>query len=142
MSPEQKSSIFALAVCLITAAIYVVLLPFFGLVASTGAFGLLGLLGFQRLFYRKRRGSAEVLLDERDVGIARRSASSIGAVELPDDCDPLHGTVGRILLRAGFIGHHHSRSAAHRGGRRCDSVGRTFDRRARPLPQGIRGLSR
>ena len=75
MSPEQKSSIYILSVCVLAAIGYVILLPFVGPLAATGSFGLLGFIGFQPLFFRKSRGeSEEVLLDERDQGIARRSA--------------------------------------------------------------------
>jgi hypothetical protein len=70
MSAMQKFAWFNLAVIALTLVTVLLLLPFLGR-GALGGFGFIGLLGFGPLFFRKRPG--QVLIDERDVLIQRRS---------------------------------------------------------------------
>jgi hypothetical protein len=71
MSPMQKFAWFNLAVIALTLVVVFALLPFLGYKAAMGGLGCLGLTGFGPFFFRKRRG--QVLMDERDLLIQRRS---------------------------------------------------------------------
>ena len=68
MTPLYKEGLYWLVLLAGTAVIYVALAVFIGPLAATGAFGLLGIAGFQPLLYRKR--SQAVVWDERDTKIA------------------------------------------------------------------------
>jgi hypothetical protein len=70
MNASQKLAWFNLAVVVFTGAAVLALLPVLGR-GALGGFGLLGLLGFGVLFYRRRHG--QVLSDERDALIQKRS---------------------------------------------------------------------
>jgi hypothetical protein len=70
MSALQKFAWFNLAVITLTLVAVFALLPFLGK-GALGGFGLLGLIGFGPLFFRKKPG--QVLTDERDILIQRRS---------------------------------------------------------------------
>lgn len=70
MCQTQKAALFNLIVIVLTLATVLVLYPFLGRGAA-GGFGVSGLLGFSPLFFRRHRG--EVLADERDQLIQRRS---------------------------------------------------------------------
>lgn len=71
MTAVQKQAWFNLAVVAVTMIAFLCLLPVLGMKAQ-GAFGLLGLLAAGVLFFRKRGG--QVVTDERDQWIVRRSA--------------------------------------------------------------------
>jgi hypothetical protein len=71
MSPMQKQAWFNLAVVSATLVTIAALAPLLGR-GALGGFGVLGLLGFNPLFLRKR--TATVNFDERDFLIQRRSA--------------------------------------------------------------------
>ena len=71
MSASLKHAWFNLAVILLSLTAVGCLYPFIGWRAN-GALGLCGLLGFGALFYRKRK--SEVVMDERDLLIEKRSA--------------------------------------------------------------------
>ena len=79
LSPEEKSSIYVLVVCFVTAVTYAFLVPFLGPVRSAAALSLLGLLAFQRVFYRVKKNGDAVIMDERDIAIAHKSAQ-IGGI--------------------------------------------------------------
>ncbi len=70
MSAMQKFAWFNLAVVALTLVAVLALLPFLGK-GAFGGFGFLGLLGFGPFFFRKKPG--QVLIDERDLLIQRRS---------------------------------------------------------------------
>jgi hypothetical protein len=70
MSAMQKFAWFNLAVIAFTLVVVVSLLPFLGS-GALGGFGFLGFLGFGPIFFRKKPG--QVLIDERDQQIQRRS---------------------------------------------------------------------
>jgi hypothetical protein len=70
MSPMQKFAWFNLAVIGLTLIVVFALLPFMGY-AAMGGLGCLGLMGFGPLFFRKK--PSQVIADERDVLIQRRS---------------------------------------------------------------------
>jgi hypothetical protein len=70
VSAMQKAAWFNLAIIALVLVALLSLLPFLGK-GALGAFGFLGLIGFEPLFFRKRPG--QVLIDERDVLIQRRS---------------------------------------------------------------------
>ena len=70
MSAMQRAAWFNLAVVALTLVAVLALLPLLGK-GALGGFGLLGLLGFGPLFLRRRPG--QVLADERDTLIQRRS---------------------------------------------------------------------
>jgi hypothetical protein len=69
MNASQKHAWFNLAVVVFSAVTVLALIPVMGRGAQ-GGFGLLGLLGFGPLFVLRR----DVVLDERDAEIARRSS--------------------------------------------------------------------
>ena len=71
MTSPQKHAWFTLAVVALSVLAVVALVPLLGFRRAMGGFGLLGLLGFGPVFYRKRPG--QVVTDERDVAIQRRS---------------------------------------------------------------------
>ena len=54
MPPLYKEAVCWLVLVAITAAVYLVLMIFIGPIPAAGAFGLMGLAGFQPLLYRKR----------------------------------------------------------------------------------------
>lgn len=70
MTASQKHAWFSLSVVVLSALVVLTLLPWLGRGAQ-GGFGFLGLLGFGPLLFR--RGKRSVVVDERDLGIARRS---------------------------------------------------------------------
>ncbi len=70
MSATQKWAWFNLVVLGLTLGAVLALLPLLGQRAF-GCFGLLGVLGFGPFFFRKKPG--QVLMDERDTLIQRRS---------------------------------------------------------------------
>lgn len=70
MSAVQKWAWFNVAVIAVTLVAVVSLLPFLGK-GALGGFGVLGLIGFGPLFFRRTPG--QVLTDERDQLIQRRS---------------------------------------------------------------------
>ena len=70
MSAMQKYAWFNLAIIALTLVIVLALIPFLGK-GALGGFGFLGFMGFGVLFFRKKPG--QVLMDERDVLIQRRS---------------------------------------------------------------------
>ena len=69
MNASQREAWFNLVVVLSSLLMVTVLLPFLGK-GAMGGFGLLGLLGFSPVFFRKPR---LVVLDERDTQIRIRS---------------------------------------------------------------------
>src|SRR4051794_27603950 len=71
MTSTQKHAWFNLAVITLCLLTVFTLVPVLGSVRAQGGFGLLGLLGFGYLFYRKKPGA--VVIDERDALIRRRS---------------------------------------------------------------------
>ena len=73
MSAEQKRAWFVVALTVVCAAGYLVLLPLIGPMAAMGIFGLFGLSGLTPLIGRKEKA------DERDRSIGRQ-ASIIGAI--------------------------------------------------------------
>ena len=70
MSAMQKFAWFNLAVIGLTLVIVLALVPFLGK-GALGGLGFLGLMGFGPFFFRKKSG--QVLVDERDQLIQRRS---------------------------------------------------------------------
>jgi hypothetical protein len=72
MTVAQKEAWFQLVVIAIVAIALLIAVPMMGWKAL-GCFGLLGLLGFSPLFYRRRAG--RIVADERDASIRRRSAA-------------------------------------------------------------------
>jgi hypothetical protein len=70
MTAVQKFAWFNLAVITLSIVAVLILLPFLGR-GAIGGFGLLGLIGFGPLFFRKKPG--QVVTDERDQVIQRRS---------------------------------------------------------------------
>ena len=70
MNASQKEAWFSLGVVLSALVIVAALVPFLGK-GAMGGFGLLGLLGLNPLFFRKRHGA--VVLDERDTQVRLRS---------------------------------------------------------------------
>ena len=70
MSAMQKFAWYNLAVIALTLAAILSLLPFMGK-GALGGCGFLGLLGFGPFFFRRKPG--QVLTDERDLLIHRRS---------------------------------------------------------------------
>jgi hypothetical protein len=70
MSALQKFAWFNLAVIALTLVAVLSLIPLLGKGALGGS-GFLGLLGFSPLFFRSKPG--QVLMDERDMLISRRS---------------------------------------------------------------------
>ena len=70
MSAMQKYAWFNLIIIALTLVIVLALIPFLGK-GALGGFGFLGFMGFGVLFFRKKPG--QVLLDERDLLIQRRS---------------------------------------------------------------------
>ncbi|HKB38224.1 MAG TPA: hypothetical protein VKD72_17380 [Gemmataceae bacterium] len=70
MSAMQKFAWFNLAVIALTLVAVLSLLPLLGK-GALGGFGFLGLIGFGPLFFRRKPG--QVLIDERDQLIQRRS---------------------------------------------------------------------
>lgn len=78
MTAAQKHAWFTVAVVCLSVLVAGMLVPFLGFRRSMGGFGLLGLLGFGPLFYRKRPG--QVVMDERDYAIQMRSLMITAAV--------------------------------------------------------------
>lgn len=70
MSQTQKEALFTLVVLALAISTVLLLYPLLGQ-GAFGGLGLLGLLGFTPLFYRKRR--SQVVADERDNLIRIRS---------------------------------------------------------------------
>ena len=80
MGRQEKHAWFNLVVLVIAVAVFLILIPLLGVRPAVGAFGLLGLLGFGFLFYRKKQGRPGVIIDERDQFIQRRSVIIAHAV--------------------------------------------------------------
>lgn len=78
MTAAQKHAWFTLAVVALSVLTVVALVPILGFRRAMGGFGLLGMLGFGVVFYRKRPG--QVMFDERDADIQRRSLIITAAV--------------------------------------------------------------
>jgi len=78
MTATQKHAWFNLAVIALTLLTVMTLVPILGVRRAMGGFGLLGLLGFGFLVYRRRPG--QVVVDERDAEIQRRSLMISAAV--------------------------------------------------------------
>ncbi len=70
MTPLYKEGLYWLILLAATALVYAILAMLIGPGRACGAFGLLGLAGFQPLLYRKR--GQTVVMDERDTHIALR----------------------------------------------------------------------
>jgi hypothetical protein len=70
MTAAQKLAWFNLTVVVLTVVTVLILIPVLG-PGAQGGFGLLGMLGFGPLFFRRKGG--EVVEDERDWAIRRRS---------------------------------------------------------------------
>ena len=73
MSTQQRVAIFQLAVTVAAALAYLALWPIIGAFRATGAFGLLGLIGFSAFFYWKGKRTGRVIADERDQMIGLRA---------------------------------------------------------------------
>jgi hypothetical protein len=71
MSALQKYAWFNLAVIALTLVIVLALVPFLGK-GALGGFGFLGFMGFGVIFFFRRK-PGQVLMDERDMLIQRRS---------------------------------------------------------------------
>ena len=71
MTPLYKEGVYWLVLLALMAAAYLVLMIFIGPIRAMGAFGLLGLAGFQPLLYRKH--GVAVVWDERDTLINYRA---------------------------------------------------------------------
>jgi hypothetical protein len=71
MTATQKHAWFNLAVVALSVLTVAALMPVLGPRRAMGGLGLLGLMGFGVLFYRKRPG--RVVADERDAQIRLRS---------------------------------------------------------------------
>ena len=69
MTALQKQAWYNLSVVVVTLVVVAALVPWGK--GALGGFGLLGFLGFNILFFRRKSG--EVLADERDVVIQRKS---------------------------------------------------------------------
>lgn len=78
MTAPQKHAWFTVAVVALSVLAVMALVPLLGFRRAMGGLGLLGLLGFGVVFYRKRPG--QVVTDERDVEIQRRSLMLTSAV--------------------------------------------------------------
>ena len=72
MPTSQKHAWFNLVVVGVSVVVVLSLYPFLGWGAHAGL-GIIGVLGFGPIFFRKRKG--KVVMDERDMQIQRRSAS-------------------------------------------------------------------
>lgn len=66
MSGVQKRAWFGLVITTTCVLAYMILVPFIGFLPACGAFGILGLLGFEICIGRKERS------DERDISIEKR----------------------------------------------------------------------
>ena len=66
MSRQQKYAWFILVLFVITVAAYLILLPFIGPLPALGAVGFLGFAGFGSMFFRRKPGQQEPVMDERD----------------------------------------------------------------------------
>src|SRR3954451_20330237 len=71
MTPAQKHAWYSLAVVATCLAVLAASVEALGPVRAQGAFGVMGLLGLGRSFFRKRPGG--VVTDERDEEIRRRA---------------------------------------------------------------------
>jgi hypothetical protein len=78
MSAAQKHAWFTVVVVGLSIIAMGVLVPWLGFHRATGGASVLGLLGLGPLFYRKRPG--QVVVDERDAAIQRRSLLITAAV--------------------------------------------------------------
>ena len=66
MSRQQKYAWFILALFVIAVGAYLVAMPFIGPLPALGAVGFLGFAGLGPLFFRKKSGQHEPVMDERD----------------------------------------------------------------------------
>jgi hypothetical protein len=71
MSPAQRYAWFNLVVICVTLSVMLVLTPALGFRRAQGGLGILGLMGFGPLVFRKRPG--KVFMDERDFLIQIRA---------------------------------------------------------------------
>jgi uncharacterized Tic20 family protein len=69
MNLQERIAWFNLAVMALALAVFLVLIPFLGLFRATGGFGILGLWGLSPLLAWRKRGTREVIDDERDRAI-------------------------------------------------------------------------
>lgn len=79
MSQQEKAAWYQLAVVSLALAVYLALLPLAGPQPATGAFGILGFLGFTPMLFLRRKGEPRILWDERDKAIqAKATAAGMG----------------------------------------------------------------
>jgi len=74
MSAIHKQAAFNLTVVAVTFGLFFASAPVLGIARAGGMFGLLGILGFGLLFYRRRNADA-VVTDERDRAIQQRAGN-------------------------------------------------------------------
>lgn len=80
MHPQQRHARFNLVVIGTACILYGILVSIVGThhaVPALGVFGMLGVLGFSSQFYRRKKTSPAVVMDERDLEI-KRKASLVG----------------------------------------------------------------
>jgi hypothetical protein len=78
VSAAQKFAWFNLAVIAVCVVVVAALIPWLGPQRAMGGFGILGVMGFSPLFFRRRGG--ECVADERDQMIWHRSVRIAYAV--------------------------------------------------------------
>lgn len=78
MSAYQKHALFNLIVAMAALLLFLTLIPFWGFSRAQSAFGLLGIIGFGPLFFRKGKG--QIIADERDGQIHLRASQFSSAV--------------------------------------------------------------
>ena len=71
MSQQEKAAWYQLVVIVVAFAAYFALLPCIGSNRATGAFGILGFIGFGHVLFFRRKNGSRVLSDERDHAIQR-----------------------------------------------------------------------
>lgn len=77
MHPQQRESIFVLAVLSVVSVLFVVACRFFPVQGALSVFGLSGAIGLSPLIFH-RKGSRKVLMDERDMKISAIAGSVSG----------------------------------------------------------------
>ncbi len=73
MSRQERLAWFNLGVLFLTLLGFVVAIPFLGVKAATGAFGLVGLWGIGPFLYRRKDRQGNVIADERDYSIQSKA---------------------------------------------------------------------